>query len=97
MQRCSEKRNLNLKLVELQEDTERIQLNQEKLGGQMKKTISTLETKIAQLLSDNKEMRECLSDLTQQNMELKQTLLKWQKDLVSEIAKKLCTSSEQAI
>ena len=100
MQECNEKRDLNLKMAELQEDTERIQLSQEKIGSQVKKTISDLETKVTELTNDNQEIKKYLSDLSKQNLELKQTILElcdynhWQKDVISEIAKKLSFSSE---
>ena len=96
MQHCDEKRDLNLKIAELQEDTERIQLNQEKIRCQMKEsqTVIDLEAKMTELLSDNQEMKKCLSDLSQQNLELKQTILELQKDVISEIAKKLSVTSE---
>ena len=100
MKQCSEKRDLNLKMAELQEDTERIQVSQEKVRNQLKKTINDLEAKVTKLSNDNEDMKKCLSDLSQQNFELKQTILElsnynhWQKDIISEIAKKLSVSSE---
>ena len=96
-QHCDAKRDLNLKMAELQEDTERIQLNQEKIQRQV---IADLETKVTELSNDNQEMKKHLSDLSQQNLEMKQTILElcsynhWQKDVISEIAKKLSVSSE---
>ena len=97
IQHYDAKRDVNLKMAELQEDTERIQLNQEKIQCQV---ITDLETKITELSNDNQEMKKHLSDLSQQNLEMKQTILElcnyshWQKDVISEIAKKLSVSSE---
>lgn len=97
MQHYNAKRDLNLKMAELHEDTERIQLNQEKIQCQI---ITDLETKITELSNENQEMNKHLSDLSQQNLEMKQTILElcnynnWQKDVISEIAKKLSISSE---
>jgi hypothetical protein len=58
-------------MVELQEDTRRIQSNQEKIQCQI---ITNLKRKVTELSKANQEMKECLSDLSQQNMEIKQTL-----------------------
>ena len=85
-------------MAELQEDTDRIQLNQEKIQCQI---IADLETKIIELSKGNQEMKKCLSDLSQQNLEMKETILEvcnynhWQKDILSEIAKKLDVTCEQ--
>ena len=93
MHRCSE---LTLQMTELQEDTGRIQLNQEKIQRQI---ITNIERKITELSNTNQEMEKHLSDLTRQNLEIKQTLLEvcnysqWKKDVLSEIAKKVGVSS----
>ena len=68
LQNCSANRDLYLKMAELQEDTEALQLNQEKIQCQI---ITDLEMKITELSTDNQEMKKCLSDLSQQNFELK--------------------------
>ena len=99
MQQCGTKQDLKLKMTELQEDTERIQLNLEKVQCQV---ITDLETRITELSNDNQEMKKRLTDLSQQNLEMKQTILEvcshnhWQKDVISEIAKKLGVSSEHS-
>lgn len=98
VQHCSAKTDLYLKMTELEEDTELIQLNQKKIQRQI---ITDLETKITELSNDNQDMKKCLSELSQQNFELKQTLLELcnyshqQRDVISEIAKKLSVSQSE--